>query len=83
MYQILIERKAQKELENLPSSVIDPIISALNNLKINPWPHGAKKLVDQDGWRIRIRDYRILYTVDHQSKIIKIYRIKHRKDAYR
>ena len=83
MHSIIIERRAVKEIESLTDDVIQRITDTIKNLKLNPRPHGAKKLIGEVGWRIRIRDYRILYTVDDNQKLITIYRVKHRKEAYR
>ncbi|MHB8104849.1 MAG: type II toxin-antitoxin system RelE family toxin [Dehalococcoidales bacterium] len=38
---------------------------------------------ETEGWRIKVGDYRILYTVDKKHKVVKVYRIKHRSEAYR
>ncbi len=83
MYQIVIERKAQKEIESLPAQIRQSVIAAIASLKTDPRPFGVKKLVDKDGYRIRIRNYRILYTIDDALKIIAIYRVKHRREVYR
>ncbi|HAZ10341.1 MAG TPA: type II toxin-antitoxin system mRNA interferase toxin, RelE/StbE family [Candidatus Omnitrophica bacterium] len=83
MYRIIIERKAAKEIECLPNDTIQRVTDAIKNLKLNPRPHGSKKLTGEAGWRVRIGDYRILYTIDDSQKLITIYRVKHRKEAYR
>ncbi len=83
MHQLIIERKARRDIESLPDSVLQDIIDAVQNLACTPRPRGVKKLIGKDGWRIRINDYRVLYTIDDKQKIVAIYRVKHRKDAYR
>ena len=83
MYRIIIERRVAKEIESLPNDIIQRITDAIKNLKFNPRPHGSKKLIGEVGWRVRIGDYRILYTIDDSQKLITIYRVKHRKEAYR
>ena len=83
MYKIIIGRRDAKEIESLPNDVIQHVTDAISHLKSTPRPHGVKKLVGEDGWRIRIRDYRILYTVDDAQGIIAVYRVKHRREAYR
>ena len=83
MYRIIIDRRAGKEIESLPDTILQSIIDVIHGLRSNPRPHGVKKLINRDGWRIRVRDHRILYTVDDARKTISIYRVKHRKDAYR
>ncbi len=52
-------------------------------LENNPRPPGCKKLTGhQDIWRIRVGDYRVLYTVDDAEMIVRVSRIAHRRDVY-
>lgn len=83
MYRIIVEKRAVKEIEALPADIIQRVTDTVNSLMFNPRPHGVKKLIGEDGWRIKIRTYRILYTIDDSQKLISIYRVKHRKDVYR
>jgi mRNA interferase RelE/StbE len=84
-YTVLLERQAEKELRILPSQILQRIDKRLLALSDEPWPRGAVKLKgkESEGWRIKTGDYRILYTVDKTQKVIKVYRIKHRREAYR
>ncbi len=84
-YIVLLERQADKELHGLPPQMLRRIDKRLLALSTEPWPRGAVKLKGKEGegWRIKTGDYRILYTVDKTQKIIKVYRIKHRREAYR
>lgn len=82
-YRLIIERKAEKEALNIPSHIRHNIDKDILALSKNPRPRGCKKLTDREGYRIRVGDYRILYTIDDKAKTIVIYRIKIRKDAYR
>ena len=53
-------------------------------LSVNPRPRATKKLTEKDGYRIRVGNYRILYTIDDEAKMVVIYRIKKRsKKTYR
>ena len=83
MYQVIVERKAQREMEVLPDDALQNVVHVIGNLVNTPRPQGVKKLIGKDGWRIRVNDYRVLYTIDDKHKLISIYRVKHRKDAYR
>ena len=83
MYRIIIERKAAKEIENIPNDVIQRITDAIKSLGHNPRPHNSKKLIGEIGWRIRISNYRILYMIEDSQKLVTIYRVKHRREAYR
>lgn len=83
MYRILITKTASKELENLPTQVVNRIIPAIKNLGEDPRPSGAKKLKGgQDTWRIRIGDYRVVYAIDDAIRIVDIRKVGHRKDIY-
>lgn len=81
--EVYLSRKADKQLRHIPSSLYTLIIEAIEKLAKTPLPTGVKKLTGREGWRIRIGDYRILYTIDFQKKEVTILSISHRKDAYR
>ncbi len=83
MYRIILENRAEKEIQALPNQVIQAVYDSIKELRNNPRPNGVKKLMGQDGWRVRVQDYRILYTINDKSRLVTIYRVKHRKDAYR
>jgi mRNA interferase RelE/StbE len=82
-YTIIIENKAQKEFYRLSPPHDFFVKKAINNLAKEPRPHGAKKLSGtKEGYRVRAENYRILYTIDDQQKVVTIYRIRHRREAY-
>lgn len=83
MYRVIIEHRAAKEIERLPPKIIQRVIDTIKSLKLNPRPHNVKKLIGWVGWRIRISDYRILYVIDDSQDLITIYRVKHRREAYK
>jgi mRNA interferase RelE/StbE len=59
------------------------IVEAIDQLATNPRPVGYKKLKGSETCRIRVADYRIIYTVEDVIRLIEIQRIGHRKDVYR
>ncbi len=82
-YKILIERRAEKDLEALGQSDYDRILERLLILRENPRLNDTKKLVgSRNSWRLRVGDYRILYDIVDSKKEIKVYRIKRRSTAY-
>ncbi len=83
MYDIYVLPQAQKDLDKLDPSVFDRIVKRLRLLSKDPRPQGSLKMTAEEGHRIRIGDHRVLYRVDDDSKRVYVYRIKHRKDAYR
>jgi len=82
MHRIRYEGSVRKELDTIPDKYYKKVEEAILALKIEPRPFGVKKIGPND-WRIRIGDYRALYEIDDKEKIVSIYRVKHRKDAYR
>jgi mRNA interferase RelE/StbE len=82
-YTVLVDSRVIRELRQVPRKNVERILDAIDALGADPRPRGAKKLVDQPGWRIRIGDYRILYEIDDKASSVKIYRAGHRRDVYR
>jgi mRNA interferase RelE/StbE len=58
-------------------------VARLLALEDNPRPSGVKKLQGQESYRLRVGDYRILYTIDDKSKKIFIMAVGHRREVYR
>lgn len=64
-YSVAFASSAAKELEKLPAQLVTRIVPHLEKLSSNPRPSGSKKLRGGDGeWRIRVGDYRAVYTID-------------------
>ncbi|MEI6153387.1 MAG: type II toxin-antitoxin system RelE/ParE family toxin [Deltaproteobacteria bacterium] len=75
-YKIIIEKKAEKEAQKIPQKYRHAIDKAILSLSSNPRQSGSKKLMEKEGYRISAGDYRILYMIDDDAKIVVIYRIK-------
>jgi len=82
MYIKIIPR-AQKDLDKLEEKLFNDIKDKIGSLKNNPRPPGCEKLTDEEGYRIRVRNYRILYRINDKSKIVFVYRVRHRREVYR
>lgn len=84
MYKILVEKNAEKDIKKLPNEQLSKIIYQIRNLADNPLPAGCKKLNSNESYyRIRVGNYRIIYSVDFLYKIVRLYRIRHRKSVYK
>jgi mRNA interferase RelE/StbE len=84
VYQVVIERRAERDLSALTSQVRDRINGAIAGLAKNPRPTGCRKLVGaKDDWRIRIGDYRVIYQIADSVRIVRINRVRHRLEVYR
>ena len=83
MYQIELRRQAFKDLESIPADYKRLIAKHIDSLEENPRPNDSKKLKGDAGYSLRVGTYRVLYDVDDKAKAVTIYRIKHRREAYR
>ena len=83
MYKIKVKNKARKQILQIPPPHFQRIEARVNMLAENPRPEGAKKLKGETGYRIRVGNYRILYEIDDTTRLVIIYRVKHRRDVYR
>ncbi|MCF6147334.1 MAG: type II toxin-antitoxin system RelE/ParE family toxin [Candidatus Kuenenia sp.] len=83
MYKLILQKSARKELDKIPDPFFIKIDEAILSLKENPYPFPqSRKLKGEDKRRLRVGDFRVIYTVDEERKVITIYRIRHRKDVY-
>jgi mRNA interferase RelE/StbE len=83
MYKIELLPSAQKDLDRLHGKIFNNIKKEIIQLSGNPRPYGSLKLTNEEGYRIRIGNHRVLYRIDDRAKEIFIYRVKQRKEAYR
>jgi mRNA interferase RelE/StbE len=82
-YQIRILPAAEKSLSKLPKKMQLRIQGAITVLASNPLPPVAKKLVGRDGYRLRVSDYRIVYSIHENILTVKIISIGHRREIYK
>ena len=82
-YAIEISAHAAKYLVGIPKPDQLRIVGVIDLLGDNPLPPKALKLRGREGYRIRVGDYRILYTFDGKVMTVLIIKIGHRKDVYR
>jgi mRNA interferase RelE/StbE len=80
--EILLLPGAQRDFDNLETRIFDRILREFRSLAENPRPFGGLKLTDEEGYRIRVGNYRVLYRIDDTAKKVFVYRIKNRKDVY-
>ena len=83
MYQIELHRQAFKDLESIPTDYQRLIAKHIDELEKNPRPNDSKKLKGDAGYSLRVGIYRVLYDIEDKTKTLTIYRIKHRREAYR
>ncbi len=82
-YSLEIKQSAQKELDALDNSVFVRVDRKILTLADNPRPAGCKKLKGyKDQWRVRVGDWRVVYVIDDEAKVVTITRTAHRREVY-
>ena len=81
-YIIKIRPAALRELRKIDKKVQPRIRGAIELLAQDPRPPASRPLRGRDGYRLRVGDYRILYTIDDGVLTIVVVTIGHRRDVY-
>ena len=83
-YKITFKNSVEKDLRRVDKTQLKKILSVVQELSSNPFPTNSRKLVGSEmTYRVRIGDYRAVYTVDKVELQIEVQTIAHRKDIYR
>lgn len=73
----------ERELSRLRKKDYEKIEAAVLRLEDEPRPANCQKLKGRDAWRIRIGEYRVIYEINDQARIVTILDVGHRKEIYR
>lgn len=82
-YVVEFTPRAKRELEKLPKLIQQRLRPRIDALAGDPRPPGVKALAGvADRWRIRVGDYRVVYTIKDEVLLVLVLRIGHRRDVY-
>ena len=82
--KIEISRTAERQLKKLSRGDQERVIRAVLALAHDPHPTGSRKLSGYgDVFRIRIGQYRVLYSIARTKLIVVVLKVGHRRDVYR
>ena len=82
-YEVEFKASAAKEFRKLPPDLKARIRKAIGALQADPRPAGVKKLAGETNlYRIRIGEFRVIYEIDDEAKILVVTRVRHRRDVY-
>lgn len=79
--KVVFTKASHKQLLKLPRNVHSLLITRALLLSENAANLNTKKLVSREGFRLRVGDYRIIYTISRTE--VTVLSVAHRKDAYR
>ena len=85
MYQIQISNTVYHQFRKLSAINQQRVKNAIARLSGTPRPSGVKKLVgegNEDDYRIRVGDYRVLYHINDNTRLITIFRVNSRENTY-
>lgn len=83
-YTITFTTSARRELQKLDGAIVRRIFPKIEALGQDPRPSGCRKLVGTPNlWRIRVGDYRVVYSIEDDVLTIEVIAVRHRRDAYR
>ena len=83
-YRIIVERPAERYLRRRVAPIYaERLRRAIDDLAENPRPTGSRNLRGREGRRIRVGDYRIIYEIDDEERVVDVLQVGHRRDVYR
>ena len=83
-YSVLLAPPAEREFRSFAPAIQKRLVKRMKSLHNDPRPSGVKKLTGEDNlYRIREGDYRIIYTVQDKELIVLVVKIGDRKEVYR
>ncbi len=82
-YSVVIKRSAERELRKIPKQDLPRVVTRIQALGQEPRPSGCEKLSEQERYRVRQADYRIVHAVDNGARTVEVVKIAHRREVYR
>jgi len=82
-YRLEFTPGANRQFRKLPKNLQARLTPHLDALTQNPRPSGIEKLKGEEGYRLRVGDYRVLYEVRDKALLVLVVRVGHRREVYR
>lgn len=82
-YRIEVRPAAIRALRELDPGIRPRIEGAIALLAEDPRPPASRPLTGRPGYRVRVGDYRIIYTIHDDRLLVVVVTLGHRRDAYR
>jgi mRNA interferase RelE/StbE len=84
-YSLKIKSSAVKELQGVSDkATLSRLIEKIKSLATQPRPSGFEQLAGRSNlYRVRQGNYRVIYSVDDQSRVVDVVKVGHRRDVYR
>jgi mRNA interferase RelE/StbE len=83
-YEVFWKSSARKETRKLPTDVLKRVLAAVGRLAFDPRPPGVRKLRGAERtYRLRVGDYRVVYSIYEARLVVEVVRVAHRREVYR
>ena len=82
-YRVELRPAAVRALRAIEAKDRARLQGAIALLAHDPRPPGARALQGRPGFRVRVGDYRILYTIEDNVLLIVVVTLGHRREVYR
>jgi len=82
-YRIELTPAAYRDLKQLRGPILKRVRDVIDDLASDPRPHGVRKLTGEENlWRVRVGDYRVIYSINDGKLLVLVVRLGHRRDVY-
>jgi mRNA interferase RelE/StbE len=82
-YRIEVRPAAARQLRKLDPPTARRIQGAIALLADDPRPPASRPLIGRPAWRVRVGDYRVIYTIEDDRLVVVVVTLGHRRDVYR
>jgi mRNA interferase RelE/StbE len=83
-YKVILSKQVRKkDLPAIPQRDRQKVVDAISGLSQNPRPPQAKRLTNREEYRLRKGDYRVLYVVEDEIRVVEVRKIGHRREVYK
>lgn len=76
-HNLVIKATAERDFDNIDAKSRERIASAIDNLKVVPFPRGCRHIKGRRGFfRIRVGNYRVIYSWTNLTRTVTINHIR-------
>ncbi|MDR1393442.1 MAG: type II toxin-antitoxin system RelE/ParE family toxin [Bifidobacteriaceae bacterium] len=83
IYRVELRPAAARALGKINRLNQRRIQGAVSLLAADPRPPGATPLRGRPGWRIRVGDYRVIYTIEDRVLLVVVIAVSNRREVYK
>lgn len=83
LFRVETEKQVEKRLRKLQPKHRQQVLKRIIDLQNNPRPQDSIKLKGRNDFRLDMGDYRVLYEIDYEINVVRIWRLIDRKEGYK